>query len=148
MPPVVTPAIVLATLRYGETSKIARLATRDLGIQSAIAKGRSRPKSRFGPALHLLAEGQALIYPSRSSDLHTLAQFDSHPVRIGLAARMARFAAASLLSELMLRFAPAGPHPESYDVFRDALALLEAAPAAAVEPLGLRALWQIGRASC
>src|ERR1043166_5084585 len=143
MPPVVTPAIVLATLRYGETSKIARLATRDLGVQSAIAKGASRPKSRFGAALHLLSEGQAVIYPSRSSDLHTLAQFDSHHVRIGLAERMDRFAAASLLSELMLRFAPAGPHPESYDLFRDALALLEAAPAAAVEPLGLRALWRL-----
>src|ERR1041384_3999776 len=130
MPPVVTPAIVLATLRYGETSKIARLATRDLGIQSAIAKGASRPKSRFGAALHLLTEGQAVIYPSRSSDLHTLAQFESHHVRIGLAERM-------------LRFAPAGPHPESYDLFRDALQLLEAAPAAAVEPLALRALWRL-----
>src|ERR1041385_4849914 len=143
MPPVVTPAIVLATLRYGETSKIARLATRDLGIQSAIAKGASRPKSRFGAALHLLTEGQAGIYPSRSSDLHTLAQFESHHGRIGLAERMDRFAAASLLSVLMLRFAPAGPHPESYDLFRDALQLLEAAPAAAVEPLGLRALWRL-----
>ncbi|HEV8356454.1 MAG TPA: DNA repair protein RecO [Gemmatimonadales bacterium] len=143
MPPVSTPAIILATLRYGETSKIARLATRDLGIQSAIAKGASRPKSRFGAALHLLSEGQATLYPSRSSDLHTLASFDPQHVWVGLAERMDRFATASLLSELMLRFAPAGPHPESYDLFRDALALLDAAPAAAVEPLGLRALWRL-----
>ena len=143
MPPVSTQAIILATLRYGETSKIARLATRDFGIQSAIAKGASRPRSRFGAALHLLSEGQATLYPSRSSDLHTLAQFDPQHVRIGLAERMDRFATAALLSELMLRFAPAGPHPESYDLFRDALALLEAAPPAAVEPLGLRALWRL-----
>jgi len=143
VPPVSTPAIILATLRYGETSKIARLATRDFGIQSVIAKGASRPRSRFGAALHLLSEGQATLYPSRSSDLHTLAQFDPQHVRIGLAERMDRFATAALLSELMLRFAPAGPHPESYDLFRDALALLEAAPAAAVEPLGLRALWRL-----
>ena len=46
MPPITTPAIVLTTIRYGETSKIARLATRDLGVQSAIAKGASRPRSR------------------------------------------------------------------------------------------------------
>ena len=34
-----TTAIVLSALRYSETSKIVRLATRDLGVQSAIAKG-------------------------------------------------------------------------------------------------------------
>jgi DNA repair protein RecO (recombination protein O) len=143
MPPLTTSAIVLATLRYGETSKIARLATRDLGVQSVIAKGALRPRSRFGTALHLLSEGQATYYPARSGDLHTLSQFDVRQVRTGLAERMDRFSAAALLSELMLRFAPAHPHPEAYDLFRDALAILEAAPAAAVEPIGLRALWRL-----
>ncbi len=143
MPPISTPAIVLTTIRYGETSKIARLATRDLGVQSAIAKGALRPRSKFGTALHLLSEGQATLILSRSSDLHTLIQFDPRQVWTGLGARMDRFAAASLLSELMLRFAPATGHAESYDLFRDALAVLEAAPAAAVEPLGLRALWRL-----
>jgi DNA repair protein RecO (recombination protein O) len=143
MPPISTPAIVLSTIRYGETSKIARLATRDLGVQSAIAKGALRPKSRFGTALHLLSEGHATLILARSSDLHTLTQFDPRHVWTGLGERMDRFATASLLSELMLRFAPANPHPESYDLFRDALAVLEAAPAAAVEPLGLRALWRL-----
>ncbi|HEV8600304.1 MAG TPA: DNA repair protein RecO [Gemmatimonadales bacterium] len=138
-----TPAIVLATLRYGETSKIARLATRELGVQSAIAKGALRPKSRFGAALHLLSEGSATLQLARSSDLHTLTQFDPREIRTGLAERMDRYATASLLSELMLRFAPATRHPESYELFRDALAVLEAAPAAAVEPLSLRALWRL-----
>ena len=143
MPPITTPAIVLAAFRYGETSKIARLATRDLGVQSAIAKGALRPRSRFGAALHLLSEGHATLYPARSSDLHTLSQFELRAVRTGLASRMDRFAAATLLSEIMLRFAPATPHPESYDLFRDALEILEAAPEVAVEPFGLRAVWRL-----
>ena len=143
MPPISTPAIVLATQRYRETSKLARLATRELGVQSVIAKGALRPKSRFGAALHVLSEGSATLLPARHGDLHTLIQFDTREIRTGLADRMDRYAAASLLSELMLRFAPASRHPESYDLFRDALALLEAAPAAAVEPLGLRALWRL-----
>jgi DNA repair protein RecO (recombination protein O) len=143
MPPVTTQAIVLAALRYGETSKIVRLATREMGVQSAIAKGALLPKSRFGAALHLLAEGQATLHLSRSSDLHLLTHFDAALVHTGLAARMDRFAAATLLSELVLRFAPAGAHPQSYELLRDALAILEAAPAAAVEPLGLRALWRL-----
>lgn len=143
MPPVTTDAIVLSTLRYGETSKIARLATRDLGLQSAIAKGALRPRSRFAAALHGLSEGQATLALSRASDLHTLTQFDARSIRIGLAARLDRFAAASVLSEVMLRFAPAAAHPPSYDLFRDALEVLEAAPAAAVETLGLRAVWRL-----
>ena len=143
MPPVSTPAIVLATIRYGETSKIARLATLELGVQSAIAKGALRPKSRFGAALHLLSEGTATLHLARSGDLHTLTQFDSRAVRTGLAESMDRYATATLLSELMLRFAPASRHPESYALFRDALAVLEAAPPVAVEPLSLRALWRL-----
>lgn len=139
----VTPAIVLSTIRYGDTSKIARLATREFGIQSAIAKGALRPRSRFGAALHLLSEGQAHLILSRRSDLHTLAAFDLAGVRVELATRMDRFAVASLLAEIMLRFAPPAPHPASFDLLRDALATLEVTPAVAVEPLGLRMLWQL-----
>ena len=43
----------------------------------------------------------------------------------------------------MLRFAPATGHPESYDLFRAALEILEAAPAVAVEPLSLRLVWRL-----
>lgn len=143
MTTVLTPAIVLSTMRYGETSKIARLATRDLGIQSAIAKGASRPRSRFGAALHLCSEGVAHIIPARRSDLHTLAAFEITALRVGLAARMDRFATASLLAEIMLQFAPAAAHQASFDLLRDALAALEIAPEAAIEPLGLRMLWQL-----
>jgi len=42
---ITTPAVVLRTHRYSETSKIVRLATRELGVQSAIAKGVLRPRS-------------------------------------------------------------------------------------------------------
>lgn len=141
MPPLDTSAIVLATVRYGDTSKVARLATQSHGVVSAIAKGALRPKSRFGTALHLLAEGHASILLSRHGDLHTLIGFDPTKVRVGLAERVDRYAVASFLSELMLRFAPQEAHQASYDFFRDALNLLEVAPAEAVEVLGLRMAW-------
>lgn len=143
MATVVTPAIVISTMRYGETSRIARLATRDLGIQSVIAKGALRPRSRFGAALHLLSEGMAHVIPSKRSDLHTLAAFDLARVRVDLAQRMDRFASASVLAEVMLRFAPAASHPPSFDLLRGALDTLEVAPAAAVDPLSLRMTWHL-----
>lgn len=143
MPVHVTPAIVLGAIPYGETSRIVRLATRDLGIQSAIAKGAMRPRSRFGASLQLLSGGQAHLIPARRSDLHTLAAFDLQRTRLGLASRMDRFAVGSALAEVMLRFAPAATHPPSFALLGDALDALEVAPEAAVEPLGLRALWQL-----
>jgi DNA repair protein RecO (recombination protein O) len=143
MPLLVTPAIVLSALRYSETSKIVRLATREAGVQSAIAKGALRPKSRFGAALQLLSEGQAQLLTKEHRELHILTAFDLQQLHIGLAADLARYATASALAEVMLRFAPSDPHPESYDIFRDALGALEAAPAPEVEALGFRVLWQL-----
>ena len=138
-----TPAIILASLRYGETSKIVRLATRDHGVQSAIAKGASRPKSRFGAALQLLSEGQAQVLLSRRSDLHILTAFDLTHLRIDLAANLDRYSAASVLAEVVLRFAPADPHPASFDLLRDSLSILEVAPTEVLDALGLRMLWQL-----
>jgi DNA repair protein RecO (recombination protein O) len=138
-----TPAIVLSTLRYSETSKIVRLATRDHGVQSAIAKGALRPRSRFGAALQLLSEGQARLLVKEHRELHILASFDLLRLHVHLASDLERYATASALSEVMLRFAPAAPHPESYDLLREALGALEVVPLPESEALGLRVLWHL-----
>jgi DNA repair protein RecO (recombination protein O) len=140
---VTTPAIVLSALRYSETSKIVRLATRDHGVQSAIAKGALRPRSRFGAALQLLSEGVATLHMRDTRELHTLASFDVGRVHIALAADLERYAAAMALAEFMLRFAPPDPHPESFDLLLEGLAALEAAPPKHAPATGLRALWQL-----
>lgn len=139
----VTPAIVLAAVRYGETSKIVRLATRDAGVQSAIAKGALRPRSRFGAALQLLSEGHAHLLTKEHRELHILTGFDLGRVHLGLSATVPRYAAASALAEVMLRFAPADAHPESFALLSAALGALEVAPEPDVGALGLRLLWQL-----
>jgi DNA repair protein RecO (recombination protein O) len=143
MPPVSTPAIVLSTLRYSETSKIVRLATRDYGVQSAIAKGALRPKSRFGAALQLLSEGQAQLHMKEHRELHLLTAFDVRQLHVGLAADLERYAIACALAEVMLRFAPADAHAESFELLRHALVELEAAAQMNIEALGIRLLWQL-----
>jgi DNA repair protein RecO (recombination protein O) len=141
MPLVTTSAIVLSSLRYSETSKIVRLATRDLGVQSAIAKGALRAKSRFGGALQVLSQGQAQLLMKEHRELSILTAFDLRRLHVGLAADLERYAVACALSEVMLRFAPPDPHPTSFDALQDALSDLEAAPLELVESLGLRLLW-------
>lgn len=141
--PLLTPALVLGSLRYGETSRIVRLATRDFGVVGAIAKGALRPKSRFGASLQLLSEGQAHLVFSRSSDLHTLAAYDVGTAHAGLARGLDRFAAATALAELAQRFVPPAPNPILFQELCDGVALLELAPDEAVPVVGLRALWRL-----
>ncbi len=138
-----TPAIILSTVRYSESSKIVRLATRELGVQSAIAKGARRPRSRFGAALQVLSGGQAQLYVRDHRELHTLAAFDLARLPVRLAEDLERYAAASVLAELMVRFAPADAHAESFDALREALAALESVEPAEVRPLGVRTVWQL-----
>jgi DNA repair protein RecO (recombination protein O) len=143
MPLVSTPAIVLSTLRYSETSKIVRLATRDHGVQSAIARGALRPKSRFGGALQVLSEGQAQYLSKEQRELHVLTAFDLRRLHVGLTADLDRYAIACALAEVMLRFAPPDPHPETFDILQSALQALEISPVETIEPLGLRLLWRL-----
>jgi DNA repair protein RecO (recombination protein O) len=143
MPLVSTSAIVLSALRYSETSKIVRLATREHGVQSGIAKGALRPKSRFGAALQLLSEGHAQLFIKEHRELHILTAFDLRRLHVGLATDLERYAVACALAEVMLRFAPPDPHPESFDLLQHALQELETAPPEDVEALGFRLLWQL-----
>lgn len=139
----ITPAIVLGSLRYSETSRIARLATRDLGVLSAIAKGALRPKSRFGASLQLLSEGQAHLIPSRSSDLHTLVAFDLVATHGGLAGNLERFGAASALAEVATKFIPQMSNPALFDQLRHDLTVIELAPPEAVGVVALRGIWRL-----
>jgi DNA repair protein RecO (recombination protein O) len=143
VPLISTPAIVLASLRYGETSKIVRLASRDHGVQSAIAKGALRPRSRFGGSLQLLSEGQAQWLMKENRELNVLTSFDLRQLHVGLTRDLERYAAACAQAEVMLRFAPSDAHPESFEVLQQALCLLETCPADQVESLGFRLLWRL-----
>ena len=117
----VTDAIVLHVFDYLESSRILRLATRDAGVQSVLARGARRPKSRFGGALDLFAEGSAQIHAKPGRDLQTLSGFDVERARPALATDLGRFTGASAIAELTLRFASDDANPALYDAVRDAL---------------------------
>jgi DNA repair protein RecO (recombination protein O) len=136
-----TPAVVLRTYPYSETSKIVRLATRDLGVQSAIAKGVRRPRSPFGAGLETLSEGVAQLYHKETRELQTLAGFEVVELRRELALDLGRFAGAAALAEVMLKMAPAAPLAAAYDVFIAGLDALAGAPPGEADPVAVRWLW-------
>src|SRR3989442_1815538 len=103
---VTTSAVVLRTYPYSETSKIVRLATRDLGVQSAIAKGVLRPRSRFAAGLELLSGGMAQLYHPQTRELQTRAAFGPPALPRELAPGVWPFPWAPAPAHLM---APIGP---------------------------------------
>ncbi len=75
-----TEAIVLRSIRYGESSRIATLFTRARGRMSVIAKGARRTRSRFGSALLPMSYVEVVAYCKSGRSLQTLSEA-SHLLR-------------------------------------------------------------------
>jgi DNA repair protein RecO (recombination protein O) len=139
-----TDAIVLHAFNYSETSRILRLATREAGVQSVIAKGARRPRSRYGSALDLFAQGTAQLYLKEGRDLQTLSAFDVTRARPAIGADLGRFASASAVAELVLRFGATNEaHTSLFDALAGALDAVAAADAARASEAGLAGAWRL-----
>ena len=71
---VASDALVLKSMRYGETSKIVTLYTRRYGKLRVVAKGARQPKSKFGGSLEPITHISVIFYRKENRDLHTLSQ--------------------------------------------------------------------------
>lgn len=140
---VATDALVLHVFDYLETSRILRLATREHGVQSVLARGARKSSSRFGSALDLFAEGVAQLDLRPGRDLQTLTGFEVTQVRPGLAADLSRFTAAAAISECVQRVVTEDHAPAAYDITRTALDALAEAPDASVVAIAVGALWRL-----
>ena len=87
-----TEAVVLRSLRFGESDRVLHLYTLDRGRVGALAKGVRKTKSRFGARLEPLSHAELLLHQG-SGELHTVTGADlvhSHhaaredPYRLGV----------------------------------------------------------------
>jgi DNA repair protein RecO (recombination protein O) len=140
---IVTDAIVLHSLDYLESSRIFRLATREAGVQSVLARGARTSKKRFGSALGLFAEGQAQIQVKQGRDLHTLSTFDVMKVRPELAADLGRFTAAGALAECVIRIVHEEAAPRVYDGISHGLDLIASAEPGESVSVALGIFWRL-----
>ena len=134
---------MLHVFDYLETSRIVRIATREIGVQSALARGARRSRSRYGSALDLFASGIAEIATRPGRDLHTLVSFDVQRARAGLAEDLGRFTGASALAELALRFSGEENHPALFDTLVASLDALDGAPHGETVDVSLGCAWRI-----
>jgi DNA repair protein RecO (recombination protein O) len=146
MPLVTTEAVVLHAFNYLESSRIYRLATREVGVVSVLAKGARRARTRYGSAVDLFAQGEARIYTKPNRELQNLAEFDVTRARAELADVPGRFTAAAALGELVMRFGGFGGEEPSPVVFESLVAGLDAvatAPAGGTADAALGAAWHL-----
>ncbi|HEY0931772.1 MAG TPA: DNA repair protein RecO [Gemmatimonas sp.] len=138
-----TDAIVLHVADYMESSRILRLATREAGVQSVVARGARSSRKRFGAAVDLFAEGQAQVQLKPGRDLHTLIGFDVTRARAGLALHLDRFAAASAIGEVALRLLHDEPAPGVYDLLSATFDQLAGVEPGQATSTALGGLWML-----
>ncbi len=71
-----TEAIVLRSMKYGETSRIVTLYTRRYGRISVLAKGARSLRSKFGSSLEPMSHAAVVIYRKEQRTLHLLSKSD------------------------------------------------------------------------
>ncbi|MGI9078815.1 MAG: DNA repair protein RecO [Gemmatimonadaceae bacterium] len=143
MPLVSTDAVVLHAFDYSESSRILRLATRDAGAQSVLARGSRRASTKFGSALGLFAQGVAHLYLKRGRDLQTMSAFDCTHARTAIGCDLERFTGAAVLAELMLRFSTDEHNEDLYITLVHALDAIEVAPPDRALGTSLAGAWRL-----
>lgn len=112
-----TPAIVLRTTSFGDTSQIAQVLTRDYGRVGLMARGvRKRPG-----ALAPFQSGSLTFYNKPGRDLQTFREFAVAEPRMGVARAMERFTGAAVMVELVLRTSGEDALGQSFQALESAL---------------------------
>jgi DNA repair protein RecO (recombination protein O) len=126
--PVVTPALVLRLVDYGESDRIVTLFTRDHGKLGALARGARKSRRRFGAALALFNVGEATLVERRGADLARFEAFALAHDFSGLALDLARLTHASYAVELIRELTPPRhPDPAIFELGAGFLAALAVA---------------------
>jgi DNA repair protein RecO (recombination protein O) len=129
---VITPAIVLRTVDYGEADRVVTLLTPARGKLSAIARAARKSTKRFGAGLSLFGVGEATLRERPGAELATLEAFHGARGFPHLMSDVAKVAHGGYACELVRELAPAHqPEPELFGLLVSLLELLDGAPARA-----------------
>lgn len=132
MPRLVTPAIVLRTVDYGDADRVVTLYTRDAGKLSALARGARKSVKRFGAGLGLFGVGEAVLHDRPDAELSGLERFDGARGFPSLMADVAKVAHGGYACELVRELTPPRqPEPALFELLVTFFAALEAGPARA-----------------
>ena len=138
-----TPAVLLRSFNYSETSRVLRLYTKDLGLVSVMAKGVRRRGARGQAALDTFSRGELTAYVRQTRDLQTFKEFAVEEAGASLGRDVLRFAGASVLAEIVLLHAGPDPSPQVFERLTNALRRIEAEPRAGIIGAVLAEGWML-----
>ena len=117
-----TEALVLKTMDFRETSRIATFYTRDYGKLSGVLKGIRRDPRKFGSSVEKFSLNEIVFYQYRSADLHLISQCDMRQDFYPIRQDLKKIMAASYMAELIEKILPSEePNQELFDVLLDFL---------------------------
>ncbi len=111
-----SPAIVLKSFPYGDTSLIARCLTRDLGKISVIVRGARRKKNPMGAYFQHLSYLDVIFYYKQSRELQTISKASFLEPWLNLQTDLKTVSIALAIIELTEKaITDHDPHPELFD---------------------------------
>lgn len=112
-----TEGIVLRSIPYKETSRLATLYTKALGKLTLIAHGSQSIKSRFGATLQLLSHVQAVIYTRPTRSIQILSDCSHVKIYKGITGDLTKLAIGQRICELVLSLTEEGQNsPGIFDL--------------------------------
>ncbi len=141
-----TPAILLRSHPYSETSQVLRFYSRDLGVLAVLAKGVRKAGGRRGGALSTFVQGDLTLYHKESRELQTFKEFSPGSTRRRTLGRdPLRLAGAAVLGELILQHAGSDRNPELFSALSSGLDAVDISAERALIPTLLKEVWSIIR---
>jgi DNA repair protein RecO (recombination protein O) len=138
-----TPAVLLRSHDYGDTSRILRFYTRDLGLLSVVARGVRGRSGKGAAAMTSFSSGDLVAWVRANTDLHTMKDFSGERGRPRIPSDVLRFAGAACLADLVLAHAEQERHPLLFDTLEHELDRLEEVELGALPAVILSALWRL-----
>ena len=129
-----TEAIVLKGLKFGDTSKIVTLYTKDYGKIKVIAKGIRKPKSRLAGTLETFFHIHIVFYKKVTTEIYLLSQSEiMHPFQ-KITKDLSRYAFASGSLELLDKLITGEePNPQLFELTLNTLSFMESCAPKSVE---------------
>ena len=129
-----TEALVLKSIKFGDTSKIATLYSKNYGKIKVIAKGIRKPKSKLAGALQTFSHIQIVFYKKQTAEIYLLSQSEILHSYQALTKDLNRYVFASAAMELLDRLITGEePHPEIFDLALETLSCMESSPQKSLE---------------
>ncbi len=129
-----TEALVLKSIKFGDTSKIATLYSKNYGKIKVIAKGIRKPKSKLAGALQTFSYVQIVFYKKQTTEIYLLSQSEIlHSYQL-FTKDINRYVFASAAIELLDRLISGEEsHPEIFELTLETFSFIERCPRKSLE---------------